>query len=163
MTGTTTNKICTLCDKDKGSNNECQFCGMGSDKRIESESLFDKVMDNHQIKAILSHGEMDKLVSKSATTQILDAAFRSSVAPEFTSLHDEPKEITKTMKVTITTICSVVPMLGQVTGVILSMIYLTRQSVDDKTFGKALLISSLCLIVVWLTVILFMFANIMGK
>lgn len=48
------------------------------------------------------------------------------------------------MKVFLTTICTVVPLLGQIAGLILSIVFMNNQEDEDKrSFGLALLVVSL--------------------
>ena len=54
------------------------------------------------------------------------------------------------MKVFITTICNLVPGIGQLVGVIIAIVFMnTEGDTDKRSFGLALLVSSIVVFVLW--------------
>lgn len=58
--------------------------------------------------------------------------------------------LTNAMKVFITTICNFIPGIGQLVGVIIAIVFMnTEGDTDKRSFGVALLVSSIVVFVLW--------------
>lgn len=58
------------------------------------------------------------------------------------------KPLSNGMKVFLTTLCAVIPCLGQLAGVIAAILFLNSDDADRRSFGAALLVSSLIVFVI---------------
>ena len=68
------------------------------------------------------------------------------------------KSLSNRLKVFLTTIFSVIPLLGQAAGIIAAIVFMTSQTDDDRrSFGNALFAASLIMFVIWGVISFFLF------
>lgn len=151
------NKKCEFCGEEIHINSRrCPFCA-GIQKEIPSE--------NEDLNASAPDNEVRGISLEKQEEQFENLEEKKESAIRYTgpsvnnyeNVQAEPM-LSNGLKVILSVISSVIPGVGQIIGIISAIIFISNeQDLDRKSFGKALLTSSLVMFGVWSMWIIFLF------
>lgn len=137
-------KRCSYCGEDiSPESRRCPYCGSLADAGTTDAVVINKPV----IEVEETQGTLDSITQETADVE--------KIAVPHEPPYRIPEKITaastlsNALKVFITVVCTIVPGLGQLAGIIIAIIFINSGDDDDrKSFGTALLISSLIVFVI---------------
>ena len=172
-TGNINNMECGFCGEDiEAGSRRCPYCGSLQEVKHDvsrsaqrdlftahhNEGLNDRLSNNSEPDNDDVNTGLDTSLSENMNSNkpVIDNS--SKLRPE-TAAHasyeaeGRTNSISNSVKVLLTILCTVIPGLGQLAGIIISIIFINSDNDDKRSFGTALMIG--CLIVFILSFILF--------
>ena len=126
------NKQCRYCgEKMPDYYNRCSWCGSLQNSGFETGEQRENSSE------AISSEKADFLVGTDGTAEINR------------DRKDKIKQLSNKMKVFIAVLCTIVPCLGQLIGVIMSIAFINTGEDDRKSFGLSLLGASIVIFAVW--------------
>lgn len=144
-------KTCSYCGEDiSPESRRCPYCGSLVDAGTTNSVVINKpdaaVEENQVTTDITTQETADSITQETADDKKTAVPYEPYRVPDKITA---ASRLSNALKVFITVVCTVVPGLGQLAGIIIAIIFINSDDDEDrKSFGTALLISSLIVFVI---------------